>query len=76
MSAPSLFVVTFEHAHRAFKCVRLDDADRTDSSKPGPQWLVTLDSRTVWSFDAQPDDTRELVQQRVERWWAETHATR
>jgi hypothetical protein len=76
MSTPSLFVVTFEHAHRAFKCVRLDDAHRTGSSRPGPQWLVTLDSRTVWSFDAQPGDTREAVQQRVERWWDEVDAAR
>jgi hypothetical protein len=56
--------------------VRLDDAHRTGSSRPGPQWLVTLDSRTVWSFDAQPGDTREAVQQRVERWWDEVDAAR
>lgn len=68
MSAPSTFVVSFTHAHRAFTCVRLE-GDGEAAGTTAPQWIVTLEGRPVWSFDARADDSPERVQQDVERWW-------
>lgn len=72
MSSPDIFVVGFEHAHRAFKCIRLDG--RTGGATPAEraQWLVTMEGRTVWSFDASDTDTRESIQRNVEQWWDRT----
>lgn len=69
MASPNFFVVAFEHAHRAFKCVRLDGSEGADVPAAGAQWIVTMEGRTVWSFDAREGDTRESVQREVERWW-------
>lgn len=69
MSSPNVFVVVFEHAHRAFKCVRLEGSDSAQVPEEAAQWIVTLEGRTVWSFEAGEADTRERVQREVERWW-------
>ena len=62
-----VFLVTFEHAKRSFKCVLLDwEAPNGRNAK---QWVVTMAGRTVWSFEAGPSDTRASVQAEVERWW-------
>lgn len=72
MSSSMLFVVAFEHAHRAFKCVRLDGGDGR-ASRDAAHWIVTLEGRTIWSFDANEQDTREIVQEEVVRWWDSEH---
>ena len=69
MSAPQVFVVAFEHAHRAFKCVRLDGSATAETPSAAAQWIVTMEGRTVWSFEAREGETRETVQDRVARWW-------
>jgi hypothetical protein len=65
--AQKLFVVSFEHAQRSFKCVRIeltaDDVPRAE------QWVVTVAGRPVWSFVANESDTRGSVQSEVMRWW-------
>jgi hypothetical protein len=66
---PQPFVVTFEHAKRSFKCVRLDWSDNPEVAATTAQWIVTIAGRPVWSFDSGPADTRESVQAQVERWW-------
>jgi hypothetical protein len=60
--------VTFEHAKRSFKCIRLDWSDNP-AAATATQWIVTIAGRPVWSFDAATADTRESVQAAVERWW-------
>jgi hypothetical protein len=71
MSTPDFFIVTFEHAHRSFTCVRLDGEERAD--QPGAaHWIVTMAGRLVWSLAAKPDETRASVQQEVVTWW-DTH---
>ena len=69
MSSPNVFVVAFEHAHRAFKCVRLAGSDHADEPSAAAQWIVTMEGRTVWSLEASESDTRESVQHEVEQWW-------
>lgn len=71
MSAPHVFVVAFEYAHRPFRCVRLEGSSGSDQAAAAAQWIVTLEGRTVWSFDAREGETRESVQRDVERWWDE-----
>lgn len=68
MSSPSIFVVEFEHGHRAFRCIRLEGSVEGEPASAVPHWIVTTAGRTVWSFDATPDDTRESVQRAVEDW--------
>ena len=64
---PPVFLVSFEHARRSFKCVLLDwDAPERRSAK---QWVVTVAGRPVWSFPASETDTRASVQDEVSRWW-------
>lgn len=71
-AAPSTpFVVTFEHAGRAFKCVRVELTGARDQRPHAEQWVVTEAGRTVWSFESAPDDTRASVQAEVQRWWNE-----
>jgi hypothetical protein len=66
MTSP-VFLVSFEHAQRSFKCVLLDwDGPESRSAK---QWVVTVAGRPVWSFPAGESDTRESVQQEVTTWW-------
>jgi hypothetical protein len=72
MSAPNTFVVAFTHGHRSFTCVRLE-AEGCGAGAMASQWIVTIEGRTIWSFDAGGGDTREQVQRAVERWWDETH---
>ena len=74
MTTPAIFVVEFEHAHRAFRCIRLEGAPEGDVPAAAAHWIVTLAGRTVWSMDAQEDDTRERVQQEVEAWWDRANA--
>jgi hypothetical protein len=62
-----VFLVTFEHARRAFKCVLLD-WDHSEG-RTARQWVVTVAGRPVWSFEATESDTRESVQRQVEEWW-------
>lgn len=69
MSSPTIFVVEFEHAHRAFRCIRLDGSPEADAASPGAHWIVTLAGRTVWSMDAREEDTREGVERAVVDWW-------
>ncbi len=66
-----IFLVTFEHAQRSFKCV-LVDWDGPDG-RQAKQWVVTVAGRPVWSFKAKKTDTHESVQGEVARWWDETH---
>jgi hypothetical protein len=66
---PQPFVVTFEHAKRSFKCVRLDWSDNPGATTRTAQWIVTIAGRPVWSFDSAAGDTKESVQAQVERWW-------
>jgi hypothetical protein len=62
-----IFLVTFEHAQRSFKCVLLDwEAPNGRNAK---QWVVTMAGRPVWSFEAGPSDTHESVQAEVRGWW-------
>jgi hypothetical protein len=69
MTAP-VFLVTFEHAQRSFKCVLLDwDAPDGRQAK---QWVVTVAGRPVWSFEASETDTHASVREEVERWWRST----
>lgn len=68
---PPVFLVTFEHAQRSFKCVLLDwDSPDGRSAK---QWVVTVAGRPVWSFEARANDTRESVRNEVEMWWDTQH---
>jgi len=76
MSTPQVFVVTFEHAHRAFKCVRLDGSAAADTPAAAAQWIVTMEGRTVWSLDAVEGETRESVRDQVVRWWDSRVAVR
>jgi hypothetical protein len=69
MSAPTIFVVEFEHAHRAFRCILVEGAPEGEAPATVAHWIVTLAGRTVWSMDAREDDTRERVQREVEAWW-------
>lgn len=71
MSSPTVFVVAFEHAHRAFKCVRVDGSTSADTPAAAAQWIVTMDGRAVWSFESREGETRESVQRAVEQWWSE-----
>lgn len=67
MTAP-VFLVSFEHAQRSFKCVLLDwDAPGGRKAK---QWVVTVAGRPVWSFEASASDTHASVRKEVERWWS------
>ena len=66
---PQPFVVSFEHAKRSFKCVRLDWSDDPEASTRTAQWIVTIAGRPVWSFDSDAGDTAESVRGQVERWW-------
>ena len=75
MSSPNVFVVSFEHAHRAFRCIRLEGPAGAETPTSGVQWIVTLEGRTVWSFDAHEGDTRESVQREVEEWWDRSQRT-
>jgi hypothetical protein len=76
MSSPTVFVVAFEHAHRAFKCVRLAGSESADEPSAAAQWIVTMEGRTVWSLEARENDTRERVQREVEQWWDASMANR
>jgi hypothetical protein len=68
---PPVFLVTFMYAKRSFKCVLLDwDAPTGRSAK---QWVVTVEGRPVWSFEAGANDTRDSVQKEVELWWDTQH---
>lgn len=67
MSNPPLFLVAFEHAHRSFKCMRLEAGE--EASVTTPQWVVTMAGRPVWSFEARNDDTRDAVEAEVVKWW-------
>lgn len=67
MSTTPIFLVTFEHAQRSFKCVLLD-WDSPDGRR-AKQWVVTVAGRPVWAFEASPSDTRESVRNEVEMWW-------
>ena len=69
MSTPSVFVVGFEHAHRAFTCVRMEGSQGAELPSAGAQWIVTLEGRTVWSFVAREGETRDSVQRDVAQWW-------
>lgn len=62
-----LFVVAFEYARRSFKCVLIDW--EAPDGRNATQWVVTVAGRPVWSFEASDLDTRESVQEQVERWW-------
>jgi hypothetical protein len=66
--APKLFVVSFEHAQRSFKCVRIE-LTTADDAPHAEQWVVTVAGRPVWSFMASESDTRASVQSEVMRWW-------
>lgn len=66
-----VFLVTFEHAQRSFKCVLLDW--EAPDARQAKQWVVTVAGRPVWSFEAGVADTRQSVQDEVTRWWDETH---
>jgi hypothetical protein len=68
MSSPSIFVVEFEHAHRAYRCIRLEGSVEGESPSAVAHWIVTTAGRTVWSFNATAGDTRESVQRAVEDW--------
>ena len=64
---PPVFLVTFEHAKRPFKCVLVDwDGPERRSAK---QWVVTVGGRPVWSFPAGESDTHGSVQREVTEWW-------
>jgi hypothetical protein len=76
MPPPNVFVVAFEHAHRAFKCVRLAGSESAEVPSAAAQWIVTIEGRTVWSLEARETDTRESVQQAVEQWWNDSMASR
>jgi hypothetical protein len=65
-----VFLVTFEHARRSFKCL-LVDWDHADG-RTALQWVVTVAGRPVWSFAASESDTRQSVQRQVEEWWDAT----
>jgi hypothetical protein len=68
---PPVFVVTFEHARRSFKCMLVDwEGPESRSAK---QWVVTVTGRPVWSFPAGESDTRARVQDEVTRWWDAQH---
>jgi hypothetical protein len=62
-----VFLVTFEHAKRSFKCVLLDwdGPDRRSAQ----QWVVTMAGRPVWSFPAGESDSRTSVRNEVIKWW-------
>lgn len=62
-----VFLVTFEHAQRSFKCV-LVDWNHADG-RTTLQWVVTVAGRPVWSFEATEADTRQSVQRQVVEWW-------
>lgn len=68
MSNPTVFLVAFEHAHRSFKCMRLEVGEG-EPSVATPQWVVTMAGRPVWSFEAKVDDTRDAVEAEVVKWW-------
>lgn len=68
MSNSPLFLVAFEHAHRSFKCMRLE-AGEGDASFASPHWVVTMAGRPVWSFAASSTDTRDGVEAEVVKWW-------
>jgi hypothetical protein len=62
-----VFLVTFEHAQRSFKCVLIDW--EAPDGRNAKQWVVTVAGRPVWSFEAGESDTRESVQAEVVGWW-------
>jgi hypothetical protein len=68
-TAPQFFVVTFEHAQRAFKCIRLDWAESAGDAAAANQWIVTIAGRPVYSFAVSEEDTKESVRTTVISWW-------
>ncbi len=72
--APSTpFVVTLEHAGRAFKCVRAELKGAPEQAPHAEQWVVTEAGRPVWSFACAAAETRASVQAEVRRWRDERH---
>jgi hypothetical protein len=75
-TTPEFFVVAFEHAQRAFKCVRLEWGESPGAASTAAQWIVTIAGRPVYSFGVSDGDTKESVQSTVIRWWDARAAAR